>query len=373
MTPQTAPLPAAAAPVTTEDGRVRVLVCDDSAVIRGLIARMLESDPAIAVVARASNGRDAIEAARHTRPDVCVLDIEMPVMDGLTALPELLRLDPQMKVVMASTLTTRGADIALRALRLGAADYVPKPSSMAAIAGEAPFRDEIIAKVKGLGRQRRRLHAPPPRPAAPAPPVLRRAAVSLPPAVVAIGASTGGPQALFTLFSGLGRNIPVPVLVTQHMPATFTGILAEHLDRIGGPPCAEAKDGEIPLPGRAYLAPGDTHLTVVQEAGGIRIRLSKAPPENFCRPAVDPMLRSAAAAYGGRVLVVMLTGMGQDGLKGAEAVVAAGGRVIAQDEASSVVWGMPGAVTQAGLAAAVLPLAEIAAAVTSSLAAGARA
>lgn len=378
MTPHPAPNAAAPAAVAGEDGRVRVLVCDDSAVIRGLITRMLESDPGITVVARASNGRDAIEAARHTRPDVCVLDIEMPVMDGLSALPELLRLDPQMKVVMASTLTTRGADIALRALRLGAADYVPKPSSMAAIAGEAPFRDEIIAKVKGLGRQRRRLRAPAPLPAAPTPPApmppaLRRGGVSLPPAVVAIGASTGGPQALFTLFSGLGRKVPVPVLVTQHMPAAFTAILAQHLDRIGGPPCTEAKDGETPLPGRAYLAPGDTHLTVAQEGGGIRLRLSKAPPENFCRPAVDPMLRSAALAYGGRVLVVMLTGMGQDGLKGAEAVVAAGGRVIAQDEASSVVWGMPGAVAQAGLAAAVLPLSELAAAVTSSFAAGARA
>jgi len=360
----------------TEDGRVRVLVCDDSAVIRGLVTRMLESDPGLSVVARAANGRDAVEAARHTRPDVCVLDVEMPVMDGLAALPELLRIDPQLKIVMASTLTTRGADIAMRALRLGAADYVPKPSSMAEIAGEAQFRDELVAKVKGLGRQRHRLKGTAPRqgPLPPPPPrPLRRQAQPLPPSVVAIGASTGGPQALFTLFAGLGRNIPVPILVTQHMPATFTAILAEHLDRIGGPPCAEAKDGEAPLPGRAYLAPGDTHLTVAQEPGGVRIRLSKAPPENFCRPAVDPMLRSAATAYGGRVLVVMLTGMGQDGMKGAEAVVAAGGRVIAQDEASSVVWGMPGAVCHAGLADLVLPLPEIAAAVTSSFAARARA
>lgn len=350
---------------------MRVLVCDDSAVIRGLVTRTLEADPAITVVARAANGRDAVEAARDTRPDVCVLDIEMPVMDGLAALPELLRVDPQLRIVMASTLTTRGADITLRALRLGAADYVPKPSSIAAIAGGTSFRDEIIAKVKVLGQQRRKRGLAAPRTTAPPP--LRRHATALPPAVIAVGASTGGPQALFTLFSGLGRNVPVPILVTQHMPPTFTAILAEHLDRVGGPRCAEAKDGETPLPGRAYLAPGDTHLTVAQEAGGVRLRLSKEPPENFCRPAVDPMLRSAAVAYGGRVLVVMLTGMGQDGLKGAEAVVAAGGRVIAQDEASSVVWGMPGAVAQAGLAAAVLPLPEIAAAVTSSFAAGARA
>lgn len=372
MTPSAAPTIRAPSLPAQEDGRVRVLVCDDSAVIRGLVSRMLEGDPGITVVARAANGRDAVEAARHTRPDVCVLDIEMPVMDGLAALPELLRLDPNLKVVMASTLTTRGADVALRALRLGAADYVPKPTTTAAIAGEASFREEIVAKVKGLGQQRRRLRGVVPRPAVPAVPV-RRDKPSLPPSVLAIGASTGGPQALFRLFSGLGRTVPVPVLVTQHMPATFTAILAEHLDRIGGPPCAEAKDGEAPLPGRAYLAPGDTHLTVAQEAGGIRLRLSKSPPENFCRPAVDPMLRSAAAAYGGRVLVVMLTGMGHDGMKGSEAVVAAGGRVIAQDEASSVVWGMPGAVAQAGLASSILPLAEIAAAVTSSFAPGGRA
>lgn len=368
MTPVQAPAPAAAE-AAADDPRVRVLVCDDSAVIRGLITRMLESDPDIAVVARAVNGRDAIAAVRATRPDVCVLDIEMPVMDGLAALPELLRVDPELKVVMASTLTTRGADIALRALRLGAADYVPKPTTTAVIASEASFRDEIVAKVKGLGQQRRRLRRIAPRPAPP-PATLRPQGGVFRPAVVAIGASTGGPQALFTLFSGLGRSVPVPLLVTQHMPATFTAVLADHLDRLGGPPCAEAKDGETPLPGRAYLAPGDTHLTVVQDGGVVRIRLSKAPPENFCRPAVDPMLRSAAAAYAGRVLVVMLTGMGQDGMKGAEAVVAAGGRVIAQDEATSVVWGMPGAVTRAGLASAVLPLASIASAVTSSFGSG---
>ena len=372
MIPSPAPAMAAPGAAACDETRIRVLVCDDSAVIRGLVTRMLESDPGITVVARAGNGRDAVEAARHTHPDVCVLDVEMPVMDGLAALPELLRIDPQLKVVMASTLTTRGADVALRALRLGAADYVPKPTTTAAIAGEASFRDELVAKVKGLGLQRRRLRGLAPRPA-PAPAPLRPHAGGLAPAVLAIGASTGGPQALFTLFSGLGRAVPVPLLVTQHMPATFTAILADHLDRIGGPPCAEAKDGEAPLPGRAYLAPGDTHLTVAQEPGGPRLRLSKAPPENFCRPAVDPMLRSVAAAYGARVLAIMLTGMGHDGMKGSEAVVAAGGRVIAQDEASSVVWGMPGAVAQAGLASAVLPLAGIAAAVMSSFAAGARA
>ncbi|WP_204251152.1 protein-glutamate methylesterase/protein-glutamine glutaminase [Elioraea rosea] len=356
---------------------MRVVVCDDSAVIRGLVTRMLEADPAIEVVGRASNGREAVEAVRRTRPDVCVLDIEMPVMDGLAALPELLKVDPALRVVMASTLTTRGADVAMRALRLGAADYVPKPTTTGAIAGEASFRDEIVAKVKGLARQRRHGLGPArpvaapmaPRPAAPP----LRAAAAQAPAILAVGSSTGGPQALFTLFAGLGRGFPLPVIVTQHMPPAFTPILADHLSKVGGPPCAEAKDGETPLPGRAYLAPGDTHLILSPEPGGPKLRLSKTPPENFCRPAVDPMLRSAVAAYGGRVLVVMLTGMGQDGLSGSKAVVAAGGRVIAQDEATSVVWGMPGAVAQAGLASAVLPLGEIAGAVTGITGKGARA
>jgi two-component system chemotaxis response regulator CheB len=352
---------------------VRVLVCDDSAVIRGLITRMLETDPDIAVVGRAGNGRDAIEAVKRNRPDVCVLDIEMPVMDGLEALPELLKVDPGLRVVMASTLTTRGADVAMRALKLGAADYVPKPTTTGAIAGEASFRDEIIAKVKGLGRQRRRAATPGMQAAAPRPAIVRpapslaRGSATLPPAVLAVGSSTGGPQALFTLFAGLGRNFPLPILVTQHMPPAFTPILAEHLTKVGGPPCAEAKDGDVPVAGRAYLAPGDTHLIVSAEGGAPRLHLSKSPPENFCRPAVDPMLRSASAAYGGRVLVVILTGMGHDGLKGSQAVVAAGGRVIAQDEATSIVWGMPGAVAQAGIASAILPLGEIAASVTSSV------
>jgi two-component system chemotaxis response regulator CheB len=370
------PSPSRPASATPEAAAVRVVVCDDSAVIRGLVSRMLEADPAIAVVGRAGNGREAIDLAGRLKPDVIVLDIEMPVMDGLAALPEILKADPSVRVVMASTLTTRGADVAMRALRLGAADYVPKPTTTGAIAGESSFREEIVAKVKGLARQRRHAVAAAPARTVPlARPALApaRAGATLPPAVLAVGSSTGGPQALFTLFAGLGKAFPLPVIVTQHMPPAFTPILADHLSRVGGPPCAEAQDGEVPVAGRAYLAPGDTHLLVANERGGPRLRLSKTPPENFCRPAVDPMLRSAVAAYGGRVLVVMLTGMGHDGLKGSEAVVAAGGRVIAQDEATSVVWGMPGAVAQKGLASAILPLPDIAAAVTAAIRPGARA
>jgi two-component system, chemotaxis family, protein-glutamate methylesterase/glutaminase len=333
--------------------RARVMVCDDSAVIRGAVARMLEADPAVQVVARVSNGQMAIDELRRTPVDVLVLDIEMPVMDGLTALPLLLRADPSLKVIMASTLTTRGADIALRALRLGAADYVPKPS---AVQGDEGFRRELVEKVKGLARLRHRGSQPAREPAA----LRLRPAAIMPPRLLAVGSSTGGPQALFTLVQGLGKTLNVPVVMTQHMPATFTAILAEHITKLGGLTCAEAKDGETLNTGRIYLAPGDRHLLVNATRGALQARLSSDPPENFCRPSVDPMLRSAAVACDGRVLVTMLTGMGQDGLAGTRNVIGSGGTAVAQDEATSVVWGMPGAIAQAGLCHAVLPLPRIA-------------
>ena len=338
----------------------RVMLCDDSVVIRGAIARMLESDPHVQVVARASNGRQAIdEITRQSKAgtpiDVVVLDIEMPVMDGMTALPQILAADPGIRVLMASTLTMRGADIALRALRLGAADYVAKPST-AQIADDS-FRADLLAKIKGLTRVRHnRADGPSPT----GTPLVLRPAIVRAPQLLAIGSSTGGPQALFTLMQGLGRKLSVPVVLTQHMPATFTPILADHLNRLDAVPCTEARDGDVLEPGRAYLAPGDKHLLVEGRPGALRARLSDGPAENFCRPSVDPMLRSATLACAGRVLVVMLTGMGHDGLAGSRQVVAAGGGVIAQDEATSVVWGMPGAVAQAGLCSQVLPLPAIA-------------
>jgi two-component system chemotaxis response regulator CheB len=346
---------------------VRVLVCDDSAVIRGLLARLLEADGAVEIVGTAANGRDALALQARARPDVVVLDIEMPVMDGLAALPALLKADPAVQVVMASTLTTRGADVTLKALRLGAADYVPKPSAVGGIASGEGFRRELVEKVKALGRAAvRRRSAPlrprlaPHAPAAAAPPAILRRVGARAPDLVAIGASTGGPQALFRVMRDLGAGFHLPVLITQHMPATFLPILAEHITRLGGLPCAEARDGERIVPGRAYLAPGERHMLVSGSRSAPVIALADTPPENFCRPAVDPMLRSAAAVLGAGVLAVVLTGMGHDGLAGGQAVVAAGGAVIAQDEASSVVWGMPGAVAQAGIAAAVVPVGEVA-------------
>jgi two-component system, chemotaxis family, protein-glutamate methylesterase/glutaminase len=340
----------------------RVMICDDSAVIRGGVARILESDPDVRVVERAANGQQALDALRRPaaeRIDVIVLDIEMPVMDGMTALPLLLRAAPGVRIIMASTLTTRGAEIAMRALSLGASDYVPKPGT-AAIADDS-FRKELLAKVKGLARLRQRAVLPAaPTTTAAAPPIALRPAPRQAPLLLAIGASTGGPQALFTLVQGLGKAVPVPVVITQHMPPTFTPLLAAHLTRLGGMPCAEARDGEPLQRGQIALAPGDRHLLIAANGNAFRGRLTTDPPENFCRPAVDPMLRSAVAACGGRVLMVMLTGMGHDGLAATRQLVMAGGTAIAQDEATSVVWGMPGAIAQAGLCHQVLPLTAIA-------------
>lgn len=344
---------ARAVPPNADSRQARVMICDDSLVIRGAMARLQEQDPGIRVVAKVANGRAAIEELGRTDIDVLVLDIEMPVLDGMAALPLILRADPGLRVIMASTLTTRGADIAMRTLRLGAADYVPKPSSLTG--ADDTFRREIIEKVKGLVRLRRRSPGPASRTE-----FKTRPAAASPPRLLAIGSSTGGPQALFTLVQALGRGINVPVVLTQHMPPNFTAILAEHITRLSAMACREAVDGEALLPGQIVIAPGDRHLLIESHKGQLRARLTTDPPENFCRPAVDPRLRSATRACDGRVLVAMLTGMGHDGLAGTREVIAAGGTAIAQDEASRVVWGMPGAIAQAGLCHAVLPLTAIA-------------
>jgi two-component system, chemotaxis family, protein-glutamate methylesterase/glutaminase len=335
------------------------MLCDDSATVRNALARLLETDPAIRVTLRAANGAEAVSTLAGlpaaARPQIVLLDLEMPVMDGMTALPLLLRQAPRPAVIVASALTQRGAAAAMAALRAGAVDYIPKPAAASGGLADPAFRAELLAKVRGWARMGR---AAPPAAAAPAiePTALRRGMRA-----IGIGSSTGGPAALTALLQGLTRPPPVPVLVTQHMPARFTTMLADHLDRLGHLPCAEAQDGEALRPGRLYLAPGDRHLLAESRGGGLVARLSDAPPEHFCRPAVDPMLRSLAAACGGAVLAVILTGMGQDGLLGCQAVAEAGGLVLAQDEASSVVWGMPGAVARAGLAQRLLPPAGLAA------------
>jgi two-component system chemotaxis response regulator CheB len=368
---------AASGPPTDQ---VRVMLVDDSAVVRGLVTRILEEDPGIAVVASVGNGQMAMSALERNDIDVVLLDIEMPVMDGLTALPKLLQIDPGVKVIMQSTLTSKGADVSLRAMEMGAADYIPKPTSTRDLAGGMDFKTELLNKVKALGQARRRNPnrpqrpggAPAARPIAPLPPrtpvhihppgpLQLRSQTIEPPDIIAIGSSTGGPQALFSVLGTMrAGTVRQPIIITQHMPATFTTILAEHISRVSGWTAREAVDNEVIQSGRVYIAPGDFH-TLVETRGNDRVlRLVKTPPENFCRPAVDPMLRSIAQVYGRRVLACILTGMGSDGLKGGQAVIQAGGTVIAQDEASSVVWGMPGAVATAGICSAVLPVGEIA-------------
>lgn len=380
-------LPAAAAatgavPKPESAGAIRVMLVDDSAVVRGLITRMLEAEPDIRVIASVGNGQLAVNGLERAAPDVVVLDIEMPVMDGLTALPKLLAIDPTVKVIMASTLTLRNAEISIQALNAGAADYVPKPSASKELGGTGDFRRELVEKVRNLGGAHQRVRKPlvpravssgAARPfGASAQPVeiSLRPLGSKAPELLAIGSSTGGPQALLSFIKDLGPVPHLPVFITQHMPATFTAVLANHIAKATGLACEEARDGEPVTAGKIYLAAGGFHLLVEGDRTKRVIRLNDGPPENFCRPSVDPMLRSLVRAYDGHVLTVILTGMGSDGLEGGRAVVNAGGTVIAQDEKSCVVWGMPRAVAEAGLCSAVLPLPKIAATVQKILGPG---
>ncbi len=352
----------------------RVMLVDDSAVIRGFFRRAMEEEPAIEIVSSVGNGQSAVDVLAKAKPDVIVLDIEMPVMDGLTALPKLLEIDPDVKIVMASTLTLANADISLKALSIGATDYIAKPSTTAELHSTGTFKGELIEKIMALGRAKRRL-PPEEQPApgvtaknvaaaagsAPSGPIALRKPAILPAKFLAIGSSTGGPQALLKVVAGLGPDFEVPVLITQHMPPTFTGILADHLSRAADREVKEASDGDLVRAGCIYVAPGDFHMVAENDGTNVTVRLNQDPPENFCRPSVDVMLRSLAKLYGNRLLTVILTGMGQDGLLGGRKVVDAGGTLIAQDEATSVVWGMPGAVANEGLCSAVLPLDNLAA------------
>jgi two-component system, chemotaxis family, protein-glutamate methylesterase/glutaminase len=374
---------APAAPLSAVDP-IRVMIVDDAVVVRGLVSRWIDEEAGLKTVASLRTGRDAVDQLLRVNPDVVILDIEMPDMDGIEALPLLLEKKRDLIVIMASTLTRRNAEISLRALSLGASDYIPKPATNREVTTSASFRRDLIDKIRQLGGRRKRaadMRGPAVGPSAPTParpklvpaesrPVhlfghpsdikLRPFAIT-PPRVLLIGSSTGGPQALTIL---AGQLAPVferaPVLITQHMPPTFTTILAEHLARASGRDTHEAIDGEPIVPGTIYLAPGGRHMTVIRRSGQPAISLNDGALVNFCRPAVDPLFSAAAEVWGGGVLAVVLTGMGSDGMHGAQDVAAAGGSVIAQDEATSVVWGMPGAAANAGVCSAVLPLDQIA-------------
>lgn len=363
----------------TDPDAIRVMIVDDSVVVRGLVTRWVSEEQGLEAVGKFSNGQKALENVVSVDPDVIVLDIEMPVMSGIEALPEILKLLPDVKIIMASTLTQRNAEISLNALSLGAADYVPKPTSNSGVTTSTEFRNNLINKIKALGAHRRKRTArQTPHVSATTSVIARTTKIETPaeagqpvaalrepsrlrPRVLVIGSSTGGPPALASVLEQLGPHLKnIPVLVTQHMPSTFTGIFASHLARASGLVAKEGIDGETITSGRIYVAPGGRHMIVERSGASAVIRLTDGPEVNFCKPAVDPLFETAASVFGGSTLAAVFTGMGTDGAIGGKIIADAGGSVIAQDEATSVVWGMPGATAKAGACCAIVPLPEMA-------------
>lgn len=346
---------------------VRVMIVDDAVVVRGLVSRWIGLEPDMQVVRVCKNGREALEQFDIANPDVVVLDIEMPELDGIATLKELLIRRPRLPVIMASTLTKRGAEITLKALSMGATDCVPKPE-IGNGAGSEEFRRTLIDKIRQLGGRRfsatplarREIRAMPLTHQALANEIALRPFSKIMPKAILVGSSTGGPQALQVLVKGLVPIIDrVPVLIVQHMPPIFTATLAEHLGRLAGKPAREAINGEPLKAGMIYVAPGGKHLALIKRDDGIEVVIDDSAPIHFCKPAVDALFLSASNALDGRALCIVLTGMGSDGKKGSLAIADNGGNVIAQDEATSVIWGMPGSAAQAGACAAVLPIHEI--------------
>ena len=353
----------------------RILIVDDSAVVRSLLRSVVSTDKKLEVASTAADGASALASLESVRPDLILLDVEMPIMDGLITLKQLRSRGYKMPVIMCSSLTQRGAQVTIEALASGASDYVAKPRGQDS--REASIRTlarDLIPKIhaltsqaqpqaaaRGAARPSALLPLAPPRP-----PSILFAAPSAPsvlPAVLAVGVSTGGPAALDVFLPGLPAGFPLPVLIVQHMPELFTGLLAERLNNRSKLRVCEAAEGMPVSAGTAYIARGNWHLEVVPAAAASArptLHLSQGPLENYCRPAADVLFRSAARVYGGGALAVVLTGMGSDGLNGSRVIREHGGSVLAQDQATSIVWGMPGAVAQAGLAQKVLPLDAIA-------------
>jgi two-component system chemotaxis response regulator CheB len=375
--PSVAPVPA--------KGEIRVMVVDDAVVVRSLMSRWIGDQPDLTLVAALRSGREAVDQFEQHKPDVVVLDVDMPQLDGISTLPLLLEKKRDLVVIMASALTRDNAEVTIKALSLGAADYIPKPEAEGGMMTSASFQRDLLEKIRALGLRGRRLVRPPVYARRTAPPATRRlggaiqrvgkwrvpesvdqsafdlrAFPPVTPRVLLIGSSTGGPQALTKLVAQLDAvTDTAPVLITQHMPATFTTILAEHLSRASAKTVREAVDGEPVLAGTIYLAPGGRHMRVARRDGTAVIALDDGPAVHFCKPAVDPLFTSAAEVWGSWNLALVLTGMGVDGTAGAADIVASGGSVIAQDEATSVVWGMPGSAVGAGVCSAVLPIEQI--------------
>ncbi len=341
---------------------IRVLVVDDSVVIRKVLSEVLAADPEIVIAGIAPDGAIALAKIPLLTPDIITLDIEMPNLSGLETLAQIRKLHPKLPVIMFSTLTERGAAATLDALAAGASDYATKPSNTGSL-DETRLRiqKELLPKIKALCSAR---SSGKPAPTAIVPNIEHRAAIrrefDAPIEILAIGTSTGGPNALAAVLPQFSADLPVPVVITQHMPPLFTRFLAERLQKNCRLKVAEGEHGAAVHPGEIWIAPGDYHMTVVREDRSIRLRMTQDPPENSCRPAVDVMFRSVAKTFSKHVLGVVLTGMGSDGVRGSQAIKEAGGTVLVQDEATSVVWGMPGQVAAAGLADAVYPLDKIA-------------
>lgn len=350
--------------------QIHVMLVDDSAVIRGALSRMLKTDEEIKIVSSQMNGEFAVESAQKLKPHVVILDIEMPVMDGLTALPKILEVSPESKVIMFSTLTAKGADVTMKAMRLGAVECLLKPSSAQDVGPGSAFQTHLTDLIKGLvPPQDRRLPDAEDDYKAQKHARLLAAKSSFglhddrysyqgAPSIIAIGSSTGGPNALFKVLQSC-KDLRIPIIITQHMPATFTKIMADHIQLHTGIPAQEGEEGMILEAGKIYVAPGGKHMIFKSEGMKTVIQLDDGEPVNFCKPAVDVMFDSALKIYGKKMLGVILTGMGSDGLESCKRLIEAGGRLIAQDEATSTVWGMPGAVARAGICSQVLPLDEI--------------
>lgn len=360
---------------------IRVLLADDSAVTRRLLSEAMATDPELEIVGTARHGGEVVPMLPEHRPDVILLDVEMPVMDGVETVVAIRATDSQVPIVMFSSITTSGGEATLDALAAGANDYTAKPVKLGhATDAIAYIRSELIPKVKMWGRRHRiRRSGTKPLLTHTSPTQSTSTMTKLPPPrvnptpkpkfslcrtdvieIVAIGISTGGPNALAEVLAHIGAHFPVPIVIVQHMPAVFTQLLAARLDAICPLNVREGISGAVLTPGDVWLAPGNYHMMVRNQKSDRVLEITQGPLENSCRPAVDPLFRSVAAAYGAHALGVVMTGMGRDGEDGCRAIQLSGGQIIAQDEASSTVWGMPRAVIQSGLANEVLPLSLLA-------------
>jgi two-component system chemotaxis response regulator CheB len=340
---------------------IRILVVDDSVVIRKVLCDSLAGDPAVEVVGTASDGRLALAKIGQVKPDILTLDVEMPNMSGLETIKEIRKSHPKLPIIMFSTLTERGATTTLDALALGASDYVTKPSNTGSLdVTMLRIKEDLLPKIKalcGYGFGDKKPSFPPPKPPQPVA-VAERAKARI--EILAIGTSTGGPNALAEVIPAIPADFPVPIVIVQHMPKLFTRLLAERLDKASAISVHEGEPGKKIEPGHAWIAPGDFHMVLERRAAGVHLSMNQNAPENSCRPAVDVLFRSVAATFGANTLAVVLTGMGSDGVLGSQAVREKGGRVYVQDEASSVVWGMPGQTAAAGFADNIYPLRNIA-------------